>query len=116
MKLEEIKKKEAGLFDPEIFGFSEFVSGELNELQNEKIRQLKWKKIVLYNVNKNKVKEWKGETLLNFSWDFALKTRNRKIIQLMEKLQNAPLKEIYDIIDDIFDTAERARAVFFYWS
>jgi len=116
MKLKETERGEAKLFDPEIFGFSEFASGELNELQNEKIKQLKWKKIVLYNVNKNEVKEWEGETLLNFSWDFALKARNGKIAELMEKLQTAPLGEIYDIIDDIFDIAEKAGAVFFYWS
>ena len=118
-KILEIEKEEFKFFEPEIFGFSEFVSNELNELQNKKIKVLseKWEEIYLYNVNENKVKLWEGEELLNFSFDFCLNRKDEEIIKLLNKLSKEKnLKKIYKFIDLIFDKAEEKGAVFFNWS
>ena len=56
-KLEEIKKEEAKLLNKGDFYFSEFVSSELNELQNKKVKLMKqyYKEIYLYKINEGKI-------------------------------------------------------------
>ncbi len=118
-KLKEIEKKEAKLLNKGDFYFSEFVSSELNEIQNRKIKLLQQYSdtIYLYKINNSTVKKYKGQRLKNFECDFALTYKNKEIITLMKQLKKEKdLKRIYKLIDKIIDKAVEYKAVFLHFS
>lgn len=118
-KLKEIEKKEAKLLNKGDFYFSEFVSSELNELQNKKVKLMKqyYKEIYLYKINEGKIKKYKSELIRNFEYDFAINKRVKEIEQLFKQLKKERnLKKIYELIDKIIDKAVEYKAVFLHFS
>ena len=122
-EIKKIEKRENELLKTRLedgdFYFSEFDSEELNDLQNRKVKYYlkKWKKVFLYNL-KGEMKEYKGGKLLNFSFDFGLRKRSKKLELLLRKYNSKDIKlsEISKLIGKIFKLVEEEGGFFLYWS
>ena len=96
---------------------------ELNDLQREKIKTFykQHKKIWLGNINsyqdKPVLKEYKGEKIYNFEYDFVIPVFDKQLIDMITDYQNTKydLKVIAEKIDQIFNRVKKLNGLTLYW-
>ena len=120
-ELKELEKEELKLFDPADGGFSEFVAGDLNNINKKKLQLLvkRWGKVYVYSINKPWrddwiVKEYDGRNKIG-EFDIALPMIDDKLIAEIEQWREAKRKTL-DMLDHIYNRAETLSAVFFSWA